>query len=359
MHTVFSHIVQRRLPQVAEDVATDALAFILNSSESARGGMTKLLGGIVVGLPALQFRTQQAEGTIRPDLWGFDGADPRVYVENKFWAGLTDNQPVSYLQQLASYHQPTLLLFVAPAAREHTLWRELNRRLAYAGIPAEEQDPAPGIARASVTELGPVLALTSWTSVLSALELEVAGEPRTQGDLAQLRALCDAADVDAFTPVSTEELTDQRTPALVLQLGSIVQAAIDLAVTENVLDLSRLMPQASWERQGRYAKLLGGPGVGGWFGIHLELWKSYGETPLWLLFSEGEFGRASEVRRLIEPWAAARGMLTATFGGDFAIALRVTAGEEKLAVVRSLVDDIKAIASVLDAAPPDVWAPAE
>jgi hypothetical protein len=359
MHTVFSHIVQKRLSQATEDVATDALSFILDSSEPARSGMMKLLRGIVADLPALQFRTQQTEGSIRPDLWGLEGIDPRVFIENKFWAGLTDNQPDSYLQQLASYRQPSLLLFVAPAAREHTLWRELSRRLADAGVPVAEHDAAPGIARAVVTELGPVLALTSWTNVLSALEHEVADDPRTKGDLAQLRALCDAADVDAFAPVSMEELTDQRTPALVLQLGSIVQAAVDLAVTENALDVTRLMPQASWERVGRYAKVLGGPGVGVWVGIHLGLWKSHGETPLWLLFSEGEFGRASQVRPLVEPWAAGRGILTTSFGGDFAVALDVPAGEEKPAVVRSLVDDIKAIASVLDTLPSEGWAPKE
>jgi hypothetical protein len=58
MATVFNHIVQKRLSQVNEDVATDALAFILGSSEPARAGMMKFLGGLAPGLPSLQFRTQ-------------------------------------------------------------------------------------------------------------------------------------------------------------------------------------------------------------------------------------------------------------------------------------------------------------
>ena len=74
----------------------------------------KLLRGIEADLPDLHFRTQQTEGSIRPDMWGFDGLDPRVFVKNKFWAGLTDNQPVSYIEQLSAFTQPTVLLVVVP-----------------------------------------------------------------------------------------------------------------------------------------------------------------------------------------------------------------------------------------------------
>jgi len=172
MDTVFSHIIQKRFSQVNEDVATDALAYVLESSDAARRGMTKLLRGIIPDLPPLHFVTQQTEGTIRPDMWGLADSEPRVFVENKFWAGLTDNQPTSYLKRLAGHTQPTILLVIAPAAREHTLWRELTRRLFNAGISFSERDAPAGIARSVCTDLGPILGLTSWTSVISALEHE-------------------------------------------------------------------------------------------------------------------------------------------------------------------------------------------
>ncbi len=359
MHTVFSHIIQKRFSRVNEDVATDALAYVLESSDAARRGMTKLLRGIIPDLPQLRFKTQQSEGAIRPDMWGFADTEARVFVENKFWAGLTDNQPISYLKQLAAYSQPTVLLVVAPAAREQTLWRQLSRRLLDAGISVSECDAAAGVARSVATQLGPILALTSWTNVLSVLEQEVVDDPSARGDLVQLRALCDAADNDAFAPVSAVELSDRRTPAFILQLSSIVQEAVDLAVTENVLNITRLMPQASWERIGRYAKVSGDLGAGAWLGIHFGLWKSHGETPLWLLFAETAWGRAQDVRRLIEPWAAKNDILTATYKDDFAIALDIPVGEEKAGVIRSVVDDLKAIAAVLDALPPKTMASAE
>lgn len=36
MQTVFSHIIQKRYSQSYEDIATDALAYILNTYETAR-----------------------------------------------------------------------------------------------------------------------------------------------------------------------------------------------------------------------------------------------------------------------------------------------------------------------------------
>jgi hypothetical protein len=54
-------------------------------------------------------------------MWGFDGGTPRVFIENKFWAGLTENQPVAYLRLLAQYASPTVLLTVVPASRLETV----------------------------------------------------------------------------------------------------------------------------------------------------------------------------------------------------------------------------------------------
>lgn len=356
MDTVFSHIIRKRFSQKNEDVATDALAYVLESSDAGRRGMTKFLRGIIPDLPQLLFRTQQREGTIRPDMWGFADGEARVFVENKFWAGLTDNQPISYLKQLAAFTQPTILLVIAPAAREHSIWRELKRRLLDAGYSISERAGAAGVVRAVDTQLGPILALTSWTNVLSVLEHEAVNDPSARADLVQLRALCDTADNDTLAP-TREVLSDQRTPAFILQLGSIVQEVVELAVTENVLNITGLKPQAGWERIGRYVRVSGSNGVGAWLGIHFDLWKLHGSTPLWLVFSqEEEFGRAQDVRRLIEPWAVKKDMVAVPYDHDyehdFAIALDIRVGEEKARMIRSLVDDLKAIAAVLCALMP-------
>jgi len=46
--------------------------------------LIKLISGIFPDIPNLKFQSQQTEGAIRPDLWGFDDTEPRVLIENKF-----------------------------------------------------------------------------------------------------------------------------------------------------------------------------------------------------------------------------------------------------------------------------------
>jgi hypothetical protein len=353
LNTVFSHIVQKRLSRENENVATEALAYILGYSTGARRGMMKLLRGIEPGLPEeLRFQTQETEGKTRPDMWGYDylKGDPRVYIENKFWAALTDNQPVNYLDHLAKYVQPTVLLVVVPEAREQTLQRELVRKLKGAGILFEKRDASAGIVFSVSTSRGPTLALTSWTRLISALEqaLEQEKDEAAQNDLFQLRSLCDAADNDV--PISAQDVSDQRTPALLLQLGTIVNDAMEKAFSAHSLYKGRFKPQADWKRIGRYATFSDEQGVGVWLGIHFGLWRLYGETPLWAVFSGTDWGRAREVRGKLEPWARENGVFTA-FQDDkddnFVVAIDIEFGEEKELVSNAIAERLKKIACVL------------
>jgi hypothetical protein len=347
MGTVLSHIVQKRYSQENENIATEALAYTLQSSAAARTGMMRLLRGIVPEMPDLEYRTQLTEGSIRPDMWGLAVNEPRVYIENKFWAGLTENQPCEYLRSLAGCTSPTVLLMVVPKAREQAVWREVLRRLETDRIGATPDPTADGVVHAITTGLGPVLALTSWAHVLSTLELDAAEDAGAKSDLLQLRALCDAADSEAFIPMSPAEVTDQRVPALLLQLGAIVKAAAEAASDEGFLHVGVLRDRATWDRIGRYAQFTGGLAAGIWFGMHLDLWRQYGGTPLWIVFSATKWGKADAVRPLLEPWAAREGVCTARMGAELAVAIDVEVGEERDHVVRGIVDRLRAIASVL------------
>lgn len=245
MSTVLSHIVQKRFSRQYEDVATDALAYVLKKSDAAHAGMMKLLRGVAPDLPQVRFETQRTEGAIRPDMWGLDGpVGARAFVENKFWAGLTGNQPVSYLKQLAKYPQPTVLLIIAPAKRQQPLLRMLRQRLDTDGSGYSERQSTADVIWCVAMRDGPLLALTSWDRVLAALE-EAVDDPDISGDLVQLRGLCEAADVDEFIPVSLAETTDQRIPSFILQLGAAMDDAVERAVSAGLMSFGRLQPQAS------------------------------------------------------------------------------------------------------------------
>ena len=349
MKTVFSHIVQKRLSQESENVATLALEFVLNI-EAARNGMMKLLRGVVPQLPPrLWFRTQQIEDGSRPDMWGNDAeGKPHVFVENKFWAGLTENQPISYLRILAERTCPTILLVIVPEARKETVWSELKRKLDDSLISTTEKNVSAGIVHNVTTNIGPgcpILALTSWKNVLSFLMDEVADDRSASSDLLQLRALCEAVESDAFVPFSSGEVSSNlRTPALALQLISIVQAVVQKAADAKVLTL--VHGSFTAPRIGRYAGF-NDRNCGMWLGIDFTLWKKYERSPLWLSFSTTEWGRAHEVQALLEPWAEKNGVFTASQHDDFIVAMDLPVGEEKDTVVSAVVKRLKQIADVL------------
>lgn len=353
MSTVFSHIVQKRLSQKYENVATDALAFIVSQSEAARNGIMKLIRSVSADLPELRFRAQHSVEGARPDMCGFIGSSPRVYIENKFWAGLTDNQPVAYLKHLGGCAQPSLLLFVVPEARIETVWRELLKRLQASDIMATPHPASERTLCAVDTGAGPVLAITTWTRLLAVIEVELHEDPNARNDLLQLRALCDAADLNAFTPLTAEELTNQRTPALILHMHTVVKGAVDVAVENGVVSIKECRPQMNLERVGRYALFLthAGTGFGAWFGLHYQLWKDHGGSPLWLVFHPTDWGRAAEARLALEPWCREHG-LPSTYDNEFGCAVDLPQGEELEEVIDHVAGQLSQIRDALAAAEP-------
>ena len=118
-----------RLTGRTEDIAVEALGYILSHSIAARSGLFELLRAGGAEIPeVVAVDTQSSKDRTRPDLVGFDDQGrERLLVEAKFWAGLTDNQPQGYLDRLTDNGGATALLFVAPKARLETLWAELCR----------------------------------------------------------------------------------------------------------------------------------------------------------------------------------------------------------------------------------------
>ena len=352
MSTVFSHIVQKRFSQSYEDIATDSLAYIFDTHDSARLGFMSFLRKLIPDMPDLHFRTQVGERGIRPDMWGYNGMEPHIFVENKFWAGLTENQPVAYLHELATHSHPTLLLMIVPGAREQTMVIELIRRLREAEIdyqPVEIRHK--GFVWGVKTGGGPWLALTSWPRVIDILAA-AAEDIDAKNDLALLLSLCEAADIDRFMPLNPEALTDQMTPTLILQLGQIIRETCELGVRESLMNKDGLHEISNWEKFGRYIWLGGGNGVGLWLGVDFELWKTHGISPLWLRFSTTNYGRSYEVKPFLDSWEQDRHYLLQLEDGSLALSMEILSGANKDQVVRHLLDQFRNLARVLKALPP-------
>jgi hypothetical protein len=348
MHTVLSHVVQKRLSQEHVNVATEALAFVVDSSDRAHTGLMRLLRGVAPDLPNLRFSTQQqTEDSAHPDMWGLDGDTPRAFIENKFRAGVTPNRPVKYLQTLAAFKTPAVLLVVVPETRLETGWRELLRQLDAAKVAHSDRAQSAGVHRVVAIDFGstaltkPRLGIASWGSVLSAIETELPEEPQRRNDLLQLRDLCDAADEETAAPFSSAELTNQRTPSFLLHLNSIVQRAVAEAEAKNIVSTAGLNSAHLWDRHGRYISFPGGQGVSAWLGTEFRLWRGIGSTPLWLVFPPTVFGRAGDVRTVLEPWAERNRIAWSMEQDSFSLGIDVPTGEGRDRVVSSVVERLR------------------
>ena len=295
------------LASSTEDVAVEALGHILSESEATRRALSNILhaGGAAVGQIA-RVRTQATGGANeRPDLAGFDRHGREcVLIEAKFWAGLTDNQPLAYLERLPE-QEPSALLFVAPAARIEPLWTELRRQVAEStsGIKLESFQEAEML-RSAAAGGARRLMLTSWKNLLDrmAAAAAAAADSHTETDIRQLHGLAARQDTEAFLPLRLEELGPEF-PRRMLRLRELVDDATERGVQAGWADTKglRVTPQ-EWG-YGRYLRL-GGEEV--WFGIDFFEWARYRDTPLWLWFSTekvdvDKVGRALESLRRQSP----------------------------------------------------------
>ena len=287
--TLFAQILPIFTPQT-ERVATEALRYILEQSQSARFALEQMLltAGVEIG-SLTRFKTEVSgdEGE-RVDLVCYDGdGTKRVLIEAKFWAGLTDNQPNTYLERLPE-DTHSALLFVAPAQRIETLWPELCRR-------AEEQHklivtsdtPTSGELRGvSIDSNGHKMMLTSWRAVLQQMEsrASVAGDAPAVRDIEQLLGLTERLDSDAFLPIHSDEL-GQEFPRRMLNLVGLVNDATERIIANGWADASRSRVASRWHGYGRNFRF---HETALWFGIDFELWSLHGQTPIWLQTPDGK-----------------------------------------------------------------------
>ena len=104
--SVLAHIVlSGSLP--SEPAATQALAHILKASPDVARAFLGILRQAGIEFEYGYIQAEAAHEKSRPDLTvhDLDGL-VRVFVENKFWAGLTEAQPASYLENLPDPPRP-------------------------------------------------------------------------------------------------------------------------------------------------------------------------------------------------------------------------------------------------------------
>ncbi|MDE0098299.1 MAG: hypothetical protein OXM87_01565 [Truepera sp.] len=188
--SLLGYLIPRIASSGEEPAATQALAYLLNASTDIAQAFVDVVGrtGIAAFTPG-RIVVEEQHGNHFPDLTirDTDGVI-RVLVENKFWAGLTDAQPVDYLKALPG-DVSSVLVFIVPHQRVYGLWGELRKKCRHNAVELGSGSTADGIIWART---GPrLLAITSWKHVLGRLEHAASsgGHTALQQDIVQLRGL--------------------------------------------------------------------------------------------------------------------------------------------------------------------------
>ena len=349
---VFGHLALK-LSAHPENVATEALAYVLNRSPAALGALNGLVARMVPAwVPVVAVETQGAgdDGAI-PDLVGLDAAGvARLLGEAKFGAGFTDHQPVTYLRRLPA-GSPGVLLVIAPSKRLDLLGRELDRRTSADGWAACL--PTSGERRHVALDTDRTLALISWAALLADLTNAVrdAGDRQAEADLEQLAGLAEAMEDQVFTPLTSEELTGS-TPVRMLQYLDIVDRATNRLVAEGLATRSAEGGGALYSSSGRNytGQYLALSGVTCLLRVSWPHWANDYASPIWLQvgFKKGQPPAAAALS-VLRPLAVSGRVFEHTGFADVAIDLPT--GTDLDEVMAAVVEQLAEVGRLLAGLP--------
>lgn len=331
---LFAHIVSRNLPP--EPVATQALEYILKDT-LARNAFVGLFAPVGVSFKPRSVESEKVHADGKPDLTIYDSTgEHRLFVENKFWAGLTPAQPATYLAQLPRDEAVSGLVFIVPEDRVRSIWVELKRRCAEAELPVVEEDSEGAMPNARLTG-DRVMAVTGWRRVLDGLE----SIESVRSDVRQLRALTDQMDADAFLPVRVDELTNVAMPRRLINYADLVEPIVEELKARGEADTKGLNPTHGYHTAGRYLMMRDRLGL--WLGVDLDAWRDSGATPLWWVMYNSDWCGVTSI------WPEIDGSFdeVQTYGPRKCLPIRVKAGVERDEVVTAAADQVVAIAQRL------------
>lgn len=285
---LFAHVASR-FPGQTENIATESLAYIIGKSKTAKKAFIDYINQIGVSFNNdLCFQTQAAgEDNAIPDMVGKNSDGNEVLIiESKFWAGLTDNQPITYIERMPQ-DQKTAIVFLAPKLRFPTLWHELLRRAKEAKLTPKEKNS--NIADLKICKLrdNNIMALASWQSLLGYMHraCEADGQTDLVSDIGQLLGLCNSQDQDAFLPLRSEELSSGIGKRIV-DYCNLVNSIKDKLVELKIGNIDGLRSSGTFCNYGCNIRIYK---FNCFLCFDANCWSEDAETPLWIFIFDDEW----------------------------------------------------------------------
>ena len=276
-----------------EDIATLSLQYLLTQSIELNRAFTKRLSEIVrIDLEeTLQYSCQvvgKGEEKERPDMVGVSSqGNEQILCEMKFYASLTENQPLTYLDRLKNNNGKGLV-FICPASRQTSLWAKLQEL-----CNGREIDQ---VACNCISVDGVALGIVSWTEIIYLLE-QVASATAIaySSDVLQLKEYCNLIDSEAFIPFEAEDLSAEMANKCE-RYYQVIDEVIDLLCADKNLVTSKNRLKATGYRKG-YTRSLYINELSITLNYDRDLWKrtSTVETPFWVAIRDKEWHQDSAI----------------------------------------------------------------
>ena len=332
--TLLSFIARHHASDL-EDVATNALFFILSRSDSARAALSGFLGDEHEPLPVAEARPWAAVAHgAEPDLACSDEDGKWIaFVEAKFWAQLTHHQPVTYWEELPD-DRPAVLLFLAPEFRidRGSLWDELVDQLHKKGHELGPSDRCKGLVTAPAKVGQRRLMLASWHLLLDSIAQRARrdGDTHASFQISELKGLADIA-IEGNNPHRDENLRE------------LIRLAVERLKQSGWANTDGLSVGQGNDFYGRFLRLAG---ASAWLGIDYRAVKQL-DKPLWLVF--GHYSDASvsveAVRRIVSS-KAYPGL--DWYPGNVCVPIELPVAADNKATLNAIVGQLECMAKLID-----------
>ena len=333
--TLLSYVARRRTSAL-EDVATNALFFILSRSDSARSALSDFLGDDYVPLPIAKTATWEAVAHgAEPDLACSDGDGNRVaFIEAKFWAQLTRHQPVTYWEELPD-DRPAVLLFLAPDYRidQGSLWDELVDLLQKKGHELGSSDRLKGLVTAQAKVGQRRLMLANWHLLLDTMAQRTKddGDDQASFEIAELKGL-------AIKVIAGDN------PKHDANLRELIGLAVERLKQLGWANTDRLQTGEGRDYFARYLRLAG---ASAGLRIDYETNQQMPDKPLWLWF----YGDSSDSVS-IDAVRATLGCEAESnlewYPGDVCMPIVLPDGADREATLEAMITGLERIAGLID-----------
>jgi len=334
-----------RIDGSQEDIASEGIAYILNSSATARESLKAFIyHSVGVSYENIGYITQSVgENKERPDICGLDeNGNEVIIIETKFWSSLTDNQPTEYLKRLKA---DSVLIFVCPRLRKISLSSEIEHKMITDGVKYDKNDSF------YKTKKDVFVFITDWFYILETMKTALVsnGERALVSDIDQLIGFCEVIDNNAFLPVRNKDLS----PEIAIRINSYRD------LLEKIYDKLRpLFDVKKGDANSQSLKY----GYQHYFTINkygvildydTKKWELIADTPFWVTIAypqKGFWPQTEELQLRLKKIAIKLSLEIFPSGYNnrlcFAIKPRINVMEDK--VIEDFVNTIKAILTELD-----------